>query len=324
MAGDPGGDLASPCRRVCTYDAALGQCLGCGRTLEEIGAWQGADVARKQAILAAAEARLAAREGVAVWRAPAIPALAHGLAPVLQERIDEKLKPLGALGGLEEVALRLGLMQGTAEPALRRPGILLFGERLEALQDFARIAGIAPLASGAAQEGGAWHWLKAGAGEVARLAGEGFDTVAPVAGDEGLGERFCAIAPGPAAWRDALDLVAACGARRTALVAGAMIEAASRRMPVLVDGHAVSAAWLALRVAPGAAGYMLFADRPADGASRLMLARLGVCPLLDLEARFAPGVGAALAWPIVAASVAFLRDMATVQSLGIVHRKPSA
>ena len=31
--------MESPCVKVCTYDPATGLCLGCGRTLEEIGAW---------------------------------------------------------------------------------------------------------------------------------------------------------------------------------------------------------------------------------------------------------------------------------------------
>lgn len=31
--------MESPCMKVCTYDPASGLCLGCGRTLEEIGAW---------------------------------------------------------------------------------------------------------------------------------------------------------------------------------------------------------------------------------------------------------------------------------------------
>ena len=31
--------MESPCVKVCTYDQERGLCLGCGRTLEEIGAW---------------------------------------------------------------------------------------------------------------------------------------------------------------------------------------------------------------------------------------------------------------------------------------------
>ena len=54
------------------------------------------------------------------WQRPAIPPLAQHLAAALLARIDAKTKPPGSLGRLEEIALRLGLMQGTTEPVLRR------------------------------------------------------------------------------------------------------------------------------------------------------------------------------------------------------------
>ena len=31
--------IESPCVKICTYDAALGRCTGCGRTLDEIARW---------------------------------------------------------------------------------------------------------------------------------------------------------------------------------------------------------------------------------------------------------------------------------------------
>lgn len=51
---------ASPCIRQCCLDDA-DECIGCGRTLEEIKAWHGADDGSRAAILQAAEARRAAR-----------------------------------------------------------------------------------------------------------------------------------------------------------------------------------------------------------------------------------------------------------------------
>ena len=31
--------IESPCNKVCVIDAASGLCIGCGRTLSEIGGW---------------------------------------------------------------------------------------------------------------------------------------------------------------------------------------------------------------------------------------------------------------------------------------------
>jgi nicotinate-nucleotide--dimethylbenzimidazole phosphoribosyltransferase len=60
------------------------------------------------------------------WQPPAIPPLAHHLVGALQARLDDKTKPQGSLGRIEELALRLGLMQGTVRPALHQPVVLIF------------------------------------------------------------------------------------------------------------------------------------------------------------------------------------------------------
>lgn len=46
-------DLAppSPCIGVCQLDAATGFCIGCARTLDEIGCWGGATPGEQRAII---------------------------------------------------------------------------------------------------------------------------------------------------------------------------------------------------------------------------------------------------------------------------------
>ena len=48
------------------------------------------------------------------------------LASALRHKIDQKTKPLGALGQLEALALQIGLIQQSLTPGLRRPSLTIF------------------------------------------------------------------------------------------------------------------------------------------------------------------------------------------------------
>ncbi|MDP3700866.1 MAG: DUF1289 domain-containing protein [Hylemonella sp.] len=50
-------NLPSPCISVCTMELAFGQCRGCLRTLDEIGAWSTLDDEGKRAVWARIEQR---------------------------------------------------------------------------------------------------------------------------------------------------------------------------------------------------------------------------------------------------------------------------
>lgn len=44
--------IESPCIKVCAVDGETGQCLGCGRTLQEIGGWVGLGPDGRDAVMA--------------------------------------------------------------------------------------------------------------------------------------------------------------------------------------------------------------------------------------------------------------------------------
>ncbi len=57
MTGAPPRAIATPCVQVCVMDDASGLCLGCFRTLQEIGGWAKMDDAARAAIMVALPAR---------------------------------------------------------------------------------------------------------------------------------------------------------------------------------------------------------------------------------------------------------------------------
>lgn len=53
-------EIESPCNKVCVVDAASGLCIGCGRTLAEIGGWIAMAPDERRRVMAGLPARLAA------------------------------------------------------------------------------------------------------------------------------------------------------------------------------------------------------------------------------------------------------------------------
>jgi nicotinate-nucleotide--dimethylbenzimidazole phosphoribosyltransferase len=102
------------------------------------------------------------------------------------------------------------------------------------------------------------------------------------------------------------------------MMAGAMIGAAGAGRMVLVDGFiATAAALAAARLAPEIAPALVFAHRSAEAGHGALLGVLGAAPLLSLDMRLGEGTGALLAWPLLRAAAAMLRDMASFESAGI-------
>ena len=44
--------IETPCVKVCTLDARMGVCLGCGRTIDEIARWASMSSHERRAIMA--------------------------------------------------------------------------------------------------------------------------------------------------------------------------------------------------------------------------------------------------------------------------------
>ena len=117
---------------------------------------------------------------------------------------------------------------------------------------------------------------------------------------------------------DVLDVVAEVGGLEHAGLAGLILGAAARRVPVVLDGViAGAAALVAQRLAPASIDYCIAGHRSVEPGHQTALTTLGLRPLIDLDLRLGEGSGAALAFPIVRAAAAILRDMATFDTAGI-------
>ena len=108
------------------------------------------------------------------------------------------------------------------------------------------------------------------------------------------------------------------GGFEIAMIAGAIRGAARQRRLVIVDGFIVSVAALAaVQFEASCRDALVFAHRSAESGHRRVLEALGADPLLDLSLRLGEGTGALLAWPLLRAAAAMLRDMASFESAAV-------
>ena len=106
--------------------------------------------------------------------------------------------------------------------------------------------------------------------------------------------------------------LAAVGGLELGALTGAVLEAARRRLPVVLDGYAVGAAALAAAgLEPLSADALLAGHRSAEPGHDVVLAELGLEPLLDLRLRLGEASGGLLALPLIEAAGALHRGMAT-------------
>ncbi|WP_295982087.1 nicotinate-nucleotide--dimethylbenzimidazole phosphoribosyltransferase [uncultured Variovorax sp.] len=339
---------------------------------------------------------------------PTIPDISDAaLAARLQAALDNKTKPLGALGRLEALALRIGSILGTDEPVLESPQMLVCAAdhglaargvsaypsdvTWQMVENF--LAGGAAVSVLARQHGLALTVVDCGvrrdfqarpglvsrriaagtadasagpamsAGQCAQAIANGREVVralpgnALLLGEMGIGNSSSAAlllsrlggldvdacvgigtgldAPGLARKREVLRQVlalhadataplqalAAFGGFELATLAGAVLQAASERRVIVVDGYIASAAVLvAQALQPNVVQRCVAAHRSAEPGHALLLERLGLDPLLQLDLRLGEGSGAALAWPLLESACRILREMASFESAGVSRK----
>jgi nicotinate-nucleotide--dimethylbenzimidazole phosphoribosyltransferase len=337
----------------------------------------------------------------------------QGLAAALQQKIDQKTKPLGALGQLEKVAKKIGLIQQRLDPEFGQPHLLVFAGDHGAAKagvsaypqdvtwqmvenflsggaainvfarqndmhlaiidagvahDFGKRSGLinAKMALGtanyieqpamsteqcaAAMERGAEisrnlsangcnvvGFGEMGIGNTAAASlithcltgvaladcvgrGTGLDD-AGLARKQGLLEQALTRYRSTGGNNEPLAVLAEFGGFEIAMIVGAMLGAAEAKMTLLIDGFIVgSAALTAIKLYPALAEYCVFCHRSAEAGHTAQLKAMNAEPLLDLGLRLGEGTGAALAYPLVLASLNFLNEMASFASAGVAEK----
>ena len=120
---------------------------------------------------------------------------------------------------------------------------------------------------------------------------------------------------------DPLDVLRRVGGLEVATLVGVIAGAAARRVPVLLDGFITGAAALIVcELQPLLAPRLLASHRSAEPGHAIILERLGLRPLLEMDMRLGEGTGATLAMLLLDAAVRVRDEMATFESAGVAQR----
>ena len=120
---------------------------------------------------------------------------------------------------------------------------------------------------------------------------------------------------------DPLRAAVSLGGRELAAIAGSVLAARSRRIPVLLDGFVATSAVLPLaQLAPDALDHCCAGHVSAEAGHRALLAELKLDPLLDLRMRLGEASGAATAILVLRAALACHNGMASFAEAGVSNR----
>jgi nicotinate-nucleotide--dimethylbenzimidazole phosphoribosyltransferase len=163
------------------------------------------------------------------------------------------------------------------------------------------------------------------------LGGTGRDWAGPGTGHsvEGVALKAAVIDEALAlhgdAGESATEILRRLGGRETAAIAGAVLAARHRSIPIVLDGYVVTASIAPLfKESPAIVEHCIAGHCSAEPAHRRLLDGMSLKPLLDLGMRLGEGTGATLAISILRAAAAAHNDMASFAEARVANRDGSA
>ncbi len=124
--------------------------------------------------------------------------------------------------------------------------------------------------------------------------------------------------------KNPLDVLAKLGGAEIAGIAGIVLGAAANRIPVVIDGFISTAgALIACEIEPKVKEYIFAAHTSVERGHWIMLERMDLKPILNLNMRLGEGTGAALGMSMIEAGVKIYNEMATFGEAGVSERNDS-
>ena len=117
---------------------------------------------------------------------------------------------------------------------------------------------------------------------------------------------------------DPIDVLSKVGGAEIGGIAGLIMGAGARGLPVVVDGFISTAgALIAYCLEPKTKDYMFSAHNSVERGHKAMLDKIGLQPILDLRLRLGEGTGAALAMLMIEAGLKIYKEMATFDQAAV-------
>jgi len=121
---------------------------------------------------------------------------------------------------------------------------------------------------------------------------------------------------------DPIDVLSKVGGFEIGALAGLILGAAARRVPVVIDGFiSGAAALIAGGISPQSKDYMIASHVSVEPGHKVILDELGLKPMLHMDMRLGEGTGAALAMGLVDAATKIIKEMATFAEAGVSEKE---
>ncbi|RKX56440.1 MAG: nicotinate-nucleotide--dimethylbenzimidazole phosphoribosyltransferase [Thermotoga sp.] len=121
-------------------------------------------------------------------------------------------------------------------------------------------------------------------------------------------------------FKDPIDVLSKVGGFCFGEIAGFILECANNRLPVVLDGFPTTAAALiAYNIDQKVVDFMFAGHKSKVKGHSVILNRLKLRPILDLDMRLGEGTGAVLSFSIIEAAIHMIREMTTFDDANIVR-----